>query len=155
MANKLEMLHVFEISGRHRGFSWRENNFTCSLPIRKRIGNANSGTWRDQQPHTFPPFASRTTCIDFDAFRSPLAVNALACRSARATNIKAPVILRIGPRGMVKDLDVIKFDSFAWNVLLGALKLQSGHSESTTNQVLKSTHAYLNSIRMESLFRML
>ena len=30
-----------------------------------------------------------------------------------------------------------------------------GRSESATNQVLKSTHAYLNSIGMESLFGML
>jgi hypothetical protein len=73
-------------------------------------------------------------------------------------NINVPGIpsSKIEPCGMVKDLDVIKFDSFAFNVLLGALRLQqSGHSESATNQVLKSTHAYLNSIRMESLFRIL
>lgn len=54
---------------------------------------------------------------------------------------------------MVKDLDVIKFDSVAWNVLPGVLELQqSGRSESAINQELNSTHAYLNSIGIESSF---
>ena len=96
----------------------------CSPHTLEIIHNANSGTRWDDQRRSYPPFASWTKYFNFDAFLSP--VDALACRSARATDIKVPDIhLRwIGIRTMVKDLDVIKFDSFTKNVLPGALELQ-------------------------------
>ena len=116
MANEVdEMLHVFEVNGGYSAVPIRENNFACfSCPRPERIGNANSGTWRDYQHRTNLPLAIKTTCEDFDVFRSP--VDALACSSARATDIKVPgsryIWNTIGPRRMVKDLDAIKFDKF-------------------------------------------
>ena len=73
-----------------------------------------------------PPFASWTTYFDIDPFLFP--VKTLAFRSARATDIKILAIPYTwntigGPRRMVKDLDVIEFDSFTLNVFPGALEL--------------------------------
>jgi hypothetical protein len=127
----LQLLHGFEIDGRHRGLFWRENKFVCSLLVPEIMRNANLGTRRDHQPRSSPPFASWTTYFNFDLFLNP--VQALACRSARATDIKIPGVPYRwntigGPRRMVKDLDVIKFDRFTWNIFPGALELvqQSG-----------------------------
>ena len=115
MANEVdEMLHAFEVNGGYREVPIRENNFVRSCARLERIGNANSGTRRDYQHRTNLPLAIKTTCEDFDVFRSP--VDALACSSARATDIKVPgsryIWNIIGPRRMVKDLDAIKFDKF-------------------------------------------
>ena len=115
MANEVDdMLHAFEVNDGYREVPIRENNFVRSCARPERIGNANSGTWRDYQHRTILPLAIKTISEDFDAFRSP--VDALACSSARATDIKVPGIPSmwniIGKGRMVKDLDAIKFDSF-------------------------------------------
>ena len=108
-----DMLHVFEVNGGCSDVPIRENNFACLCPRLERIGNANSGTWRDYQHRTILPLAIITISEDFDAFLNP--VDALACRSARATDIKVPGSSMwniIGKGRMVKDLVAIKFDSF-------------------------------------------
>ena len=116
MANEVDkMLHVLEVNGGYSAVPIRENNFACfSCPRPERIGNANSGTWCDCQHRTIIPLAIKTTCEDSDVFRIP--VDALACSSARASDIKVPgnpyISNIIGPRRMIKDLDAIKFDSF-------------------------------------------
>ena len=52
-----EMLHAFKVNGGYNGVPIRENNFACSSHRPERIGNANSGTWRDYQHRTNIPLA--------------------------------------------------------------------------------------------------